>query len=745
MVAHPHLNAAALRIETTIYQNQVDEVPAPRLTVNPVRNLRKPTQLFGIVIDDNCAEIVNDTAEFEFSLQGTSFGFFYLDFDAMAKDSLNFRNSVFDEWSSSLSIPITIRGAQLYFSRGNTFCRGDTATINWRHAGYSQFRLEMSSDSGATWKVLLPLTPASYFTHQWIVPQDAEPSDKYLIRLIGTEFGDELVTVSSPFTILPPPVFTSQPSDTLACLGEPFTLSCAVNRPGATYQWRRNTVPIAGATAASYTIPSVRASDAGTYTCEVHACGRAVTTPATVRVVNAPRLTQQPRGREACTGDTLSFTTAATGEALQYQWYHNGNPIESGRTPRLSLQRLSWPDAGRYHCVVSGFCAPPVSTDTVTLSLRQGPEIFAQTKAVSVPIGRRIAMGVRMIGTIDGYQWTKDDRAIAGATTDSLIIAAAQVADTGRYACVMTSSCGSLQSQPVRVNVFATGNEPSVDFAAGPLAMPSFAVCERPAIRIPDVIRSTGGSVAVVTGMRTTTPTRVRIDSLAFPMDIPPGTSWALPFTAVATSTGPWEASIIVETNLGEQDYQLTTTVQPAIGFGADTIRVPAGTERCFALNTPCSSVQMSSLGFDGDGSRDWSITRSPRIPTTVRPATPATICVRGATGARPARVVAQTTGGAATAVIMEGTVVSVAGETSAASRVVPNPASEEWTISYGHSLRRISIVDVTGVHRWTMVPSPDQRQVTIGTGDAPLPAGTYMVVLDGDHGMQVLPLVIVR
>nr|MCU0330273.1 T9SS type A sorting domain-containing protein [Candidatus Kapabacteria bacterium] len=100
---------------------------------------------------------------------------------------------------------------------------------------------------------------------------------------------------------------------------------------------------------------------------------------------------------------------------------------------------------------------------------------------------------------------------------------------------------------------------------------------------------------------------------------------------------------------------------------------------------------------------------------------------------------------GAATAVIMEGTVVSVAGETSAASRVVPNPASEEWTISYGHSLRRISIVDVTGVHRWTMAPSPDQRQVTIGTGDAPLPAGTYMVVLDGDHGMQVLPLVIVR
>jgi hypothetical protein len=745
LVAHPTLNSAAIRIEAIQSRNQIKDVQMPQLDVIPVKDLKKPEILDGVVIDDDYADIVDDTAKFVFSLQGKFCGFYYLDFDVMARDRSNRQPSITDAWRSSLSIPVTIRGALLHFEGDSVFCRGDTASIFWRHAGYTQFRLEISSDSGATWKVLLPLTPASYFTHQWVVPQDAVPSDKYLIRLIGTEYDDELVTVSPAFTILPPPVVTSQPPDTAACLGEPFTLRCAVDRPDGSYQWRKNGVPIAGATSASYTIASVRASDAGSYSCVVDACGRVTTRTATVRVVGSPRLTRQPRSRTACTGDTLTLSTAATGEGVGYQWYRNGNPIENGRTATLAFQKLSWLDEGRYHCEVSGFCAPPVSTDTVTLSLRQGPEIFAQTKAVSVPIGSRIAMGVRMIGTIDGYQWTKNGRAIAGATTDSLIITPATVADTGRYVCLMTSDCGSLPSQPIRVNVFTTGSEPNVEFATGPLAMPSFAVCERPAVRIADVIRSTGGSVAVVTGMRTDAPARVRIDSTAFPMDIPPGTGWALPFTAVATSTGPWEASIVVETNLGDQDYQLTTTVQPAIGFGADTIRVPAGTERCFALNTPCSSVQMSSLGFDGDGSRDWSITRSPRIPTTVRPATPATICVRGTTGARPARVVAQTTGGAATAVIMEGTVVSVTGEAVATSRVVPMPAGEEWSISFDRSQRRISIVDVTGAIRWTMAPSPEERMVLIGTAETQLPAGTYTVVLDGDHGTQVLPLVIVR
>ena len=49
--------------------------------------------------------------------------------------------------------------------------------------------------------------------------------------------------------------------------GKQVTFSVAVNGSAPfTYQWQKNAAPIAGATAATYVIPAVAATDTGTYT-----------------------------------------------------------------------------------------------------------------------------------------------------------------------------------------------------------------------------------------------------------------------------------------------------------------------------------------------------------------------------------------------------------------------------------------------------------------------------------------------
>src|SRR5206468_6878910 len=61
---------------------------------------------------------------------------------------------------------------------------------------------------------------------------------------------------------------TGQPQSLAACLGSPVTFSVTASvtdGDALTYQWQKNTVNIAGATGASYTIASVAAGDAASY------------------------------------------------------------------------------------------------------------------------------------------------------------------------------------------------------------------------------------------------------------------------------------------------------------------------------------------------------------------------------------------------------------------------------------------------------------------------------------------------
>lgn len=92
-------------------------------------------------------------------------------------------------------------------------------------------------------------------------------------------------------TAAAPPTFSTPPADRTVLVGDALTLSVAManNDPAMTFQWRRDGQVIAGATAATFTIPRAATTDAGSYTVEArNALGTTLSHAAVVTVSATP-------------------------------------------------------------------------------------------------------------------------------------------------------------------------------------------------------------------------------------------------------------------------------------------------------------------------------------------------------------------------------------------------------------------------------------------------------------------------
>jgi hypothetical protein len=101
-----------------------------------------------------------------------------------------------------------------------------------------------------------------------------------------------LASTIAGFIITDVPVITMSPQQVLVCAGDTVTWSgYAVGVPPLSYQWRKNGVPIPGATSPSYSITNVTTANAGTYDLLVtNLYGSALSSPVTTDGVTSSRI-----------------------------------------------------------------------------------------------------------------------------------------------------------------------------------------------------------------------------------------------------------------------------------------------------------------------------------------------------------------------------------------------------------------------------------------------------------------------
>jgi hypothetical protein len=253
----------------------------------------------------------------------------------------------------------------------------------------------------------------------------------------------------------------TNPSSSAVCPGSTasFTVSATGDAP-ITYQWQKNGSNISGATSSTYTIASTVAGDAGTYRCVVtNSCGTDNSADATLTMNTAPTVTTHPSSATQCAGTNVTFTSAASGTAtLSYQWQKNGTNVTGATSASYTINNIAAGDAGTYHCVVTNTCGNATTNDA-TLTVTPGTSISSHPSSMSANVGGTASFTVSASGTGLSYQWKKDGvnltdgGSISGATTASLTITNVTTADFGTYTCLVTGSCGSIESNGALLTV----------------------------------------------------------------------------------------------------------------------------------------------------------------------------------------------------------------------------------------------------------------------------------------------------
>ncbi|HZZ59311.1 MAG TPA: immunoglobulin domain-containing protein, partial [Opitutaceae bacterium] len=266
-------------------------------------------------------------------------------------------------------------------------------------------------------------------------------------------------------TLLVPPAITGQPQNVTASVGMSATFSVdASGSAPLAYQWQLNGQAIAGATAPTYTIPSVQQSDAGTYTVVVTNSQGAMTSEGASLTVSAtpiaPIWQWQPTSTAVTAGGTASFSVGVVGSSpISYQWYKGTTPIPGAIGPAYTIASAQASDAGSYSVVITNPGGTVTSSSaSLTVNAAGSPPvpvtIALQPTPVSATIGSSATFSVAVTGdpTVT-YQWRKNQAPISGATQATFTVNNVQNSDAGNYDVIVANGFSATISSPTALTV----------------------------------------------------------------------------------------------------------------------------------------------------------------------------------------------------------------------------------------------------------------------------------------------------
>ncbi|RYD95208.1 MAG: T9SS type A sorting domain-containing protein, partial [Sphingobacteriales bacterium] len=368
--------------------------------------------------------------------------------------------------ATSAAAILTVNAAPVITAQpqNTTVCAGTAATFSVTATGAGlSYQWQLSTDAGVTYNNVAGATSASI-----TVPAvtAAQQGHRYRVIVSGT-CAPAVTSAAGILSVGDAAAITGQPAPVVTCAGSNATFSVTATGSSLTYQWQVSTdagvtyTNIAGATAASYTITGVTAAQNGNlFRVTVFSCTpTGITSNSALLTVNIPvAIGTQPASAAVCEGTAVSFTAAATGTAVTYQWQvstNNGTTWTNIAGATSATYSIASPTAAlsgnQYRVVVSGTCNPAgVNSTAATLTVNTAVVITSQPAnvAVCIPTTTTASFSVAATGTALTYQWQVSTNSgtsftnIAGATTNTLNLTGVTTTMNGnQYRVVVSGTC----------------------------------------------------------------------------------------------------------------------------------------------------------------------------------------------------------------------------------------------------------------------------------------------------------------
>jgi 6-phosphogluconolactonase (cycloisomerase 2 family) len=198
------------------------------------------------------------------------------------------------------------------------------------------------------------------------------------------------------------PSFTTQPVSQTVTVGANVTFTAtASGSPPPTYQWKKGSTDISGATSATLSLTNVQLSDAASYTVVATNSVSSVSSAAAVLTVNTatgfPSFTTQPAGQTVTAGANITLTAAASGSpSPTYQWRKGGVDIAGAIGTTLAFNSATTYDAGTYTVVATnsvGSATSNAATLTVNALDTSGSYLANLSVRVAMAAGQTLIVG----------------------------------------------------------------------------------------------------------------------------------------------------------------------------------------------------------------------------------------------------------------------------------------------------------------------------------------------------------------
>jgi hypothetical protein len=270
------------------------------------------------------------------------------------------------------------------------------------------------------------------------------------------------VTSSPAYLAVIDPIITNAPISqvvNLGAVGVQFSVGAYGTSPA--YQWRKNGLPLGGATGTTFAFGPIADTDGASYDVVVSNAFGSVTSapPAVLTVIDPPVIASQPSSLTVTQTQTAVFTVGVSGTVpFGYQWkkgttaLSDGGSISGASTATLTIGNAQASDEDDYSVVISNPAGTATST-TVHLTVIIPPLITSQPLSRTNNAGSTATFTVAASGTSPSFQWKKNGLDLGGATTPTLTLSSVQQSDAATYTVLVSNAAGAELSAPATLTV----------------------------------------------------------------------------------------------------------------------------------------------------------------------------------------------------------------------------------------------------------------------------------------------------